>query len=82
MSLAARAAAPKGSYPRTPCSVRTLLDTLPKGEAKALQDMLDAPWRIWTHKAIEAAVTDEGHHIGDQQVGRHRRGQCSCGDAA
>lgn len=82
MPLADRITQPDSSYPRTPCSIGTLLRELPTAEAKALRKMLDAPWRVWTHRAIEQALRDEGHPFGDQMVGKHRRGQCSCAKKA
>ena len=82
MTLAKRLTQPDSSYPRTPCSVGVLLKELPKREAKALRELLDAPWRVWPHTEVEAAIRGEGHHVGYQQVGKHRRGQCSCTRAA
>jgi hypothetical protein len=78
MPLSERVNNPNTSYPRTPCSIGQLLKDLPPAEAKALKKMLDAPWRVWPHTAIEAALRDEGHPFGDQMVGKHRRSQCSC----
>lgn len=78
MPLSERVNKPNTSYPRTPCSVGALLADLEPNEAQALKKMLDAPWRVWPHLAIETAIREEGHAVGNQQVGKHRRGQCSC----
>lgn len=79
MSLATRATT--GSTKRihgTPCSIGELLSTLEKAEAKALQTMLDAPWRVWPHLHVEEAVRTEGYTVGQGQVGKHRRRACRC----
>lgn len=79
MSLKARAATPPaGSKQGLPCSIRTLLETLPKDESAALKTMLDAPWRVWPHTEIEKAIEDEGHQVGRGAVGKHRRSTCRC----
>lgn len=82
MSLANRATAPQKAIHGTPCSIAELLATLPKAESKALQTMLDAPWRMWPHNHIEEALRAEGHPVGTGQVGKHRRNVCRCKDAA
>jgi hypothetical protein len=83
MPLSERVNKPNTSYPRTPCSIGVLLaGGLPAKEAAALKKMLDAPWRVWTHRAIERALKAEKIPFGDQMVGKHRRGDCSCQDAA
>lgn len=80
MSLAKRATTPPVVGKQgMPCPIATLLDTLPKSEAKGLQDMLDSPWRVWPHTDVEKAIEDEGHRIGIGSVGKHRRLTCRCG---
>lgn len=82
MSFANRAKeGPGRARPGIPCSVGALLESLPPDEAAGLRDILDAPWRVWPHVKVEEAIREEGHQVGDQQVGRHRRGRCGCGRA-
>lgn len=78
MSLAQRATSPQKAIHGTPCSVGELLSELDKVEAKALQTMLDSPWRIWPHLHVEEAIRAEGHPVGQGQVGKHRRKACRC----
>lgn len=78
MTLANRVTSPVKPIHGTPCSVAELLASLDKTEAKALQAMLDAPWRVWPHNHIEQAIWDEGHPVGQGQVGKHRRNVCRC----
>lgn len=78
MSLAKRSTTPKESIHGTPCSVGELLTTLDKSEAKALQVMLDSPWRVWPHNRIEAELREERLVVGQGQVGKHRRQDCRC----
>lgn len=78
MSLAKRATTPIKAIHGIPCSVGELLASLDKAEAKALQVMLAAPWRMWPHNHIEQALWDEGHAVGQGQVGKHRRKGCRC----
>ena len=59
-----------------PCSVGSLLETLPESEAKALHDMLYTLG--WSAKQIHKAVTDEGHTIAFQTINRHRSSSCRC----
>lgn len=80
MSLAERAKTPpqiKG--PGLPCPIALLLtEKLNPAEAKGLQAMLDAPWRVWPHISIEKALGEEGHNVAWNSVGKHRRGGCRC----
>lgn len=78
MSLTDRLKQGPGQVHGTPCSVRTLLESLPDDEAASLRAMLDDP--AWPHNVIERAIREEGYTIGTGQVGRHRRGGCACGD--
>lgn len=77
MSTLAERKAPPRSRQGLPCSVAELLELLPKTESAALRRMLGD--RAWTDNAIYEAVVDEGHTVGRQSVGRHRRGVCRCG---
>lgn len=61
-----------------PCPIATLLTELPESEADALRTMLDAPWRVWGHQAIERVLLAEGHECGTGSVGKHRRLACRC----
>lgn len=76
MSLADRAArGPDAPVHGAPCSVGELLDTLPPEEAEALHTMLTGPWPA---SRIYEAVIAEGHRVGRQTIGIHRRRQCRC----
>lgn len=61
----------------SPCSVGSLLERLGASEATVLRDWLGS--NDWSARAIFEAVTTEGHTIGLQSIGRHRRGECRCG---
>lgn len=79
MSLADRVQSVKGgSNQGFPCSVGNLLATLPKKDAAELRRLLETPWRIVTHSALERAIRDEGHTVGTGAIGKHRRGDCRC----
>lgn len=79
MSLAERSQHQPGRAKHgMPCSVAELLDNLPPTESDALRSMLNAPWRVWPHVAIEKAIRDEGHFVGVGAIGKHRRGACRC----
>lgn len=77
MSLTERvkAGAPT-ARPGPTCAIGGLLRDLPKPEAAALRQMLDDP--AWVGVSVVRALRDEGHHVGKDAVGRHRRGDCSC----
>lgn len=80
MSLAEQANL-TGSRQGMPCSVATLLEELDAtkpSEAEALRMMLDSPWRVWGHTAIEEALEAEGYSVGTGQIGKHRRKRCRC----
>lgn len=80
MSLEQRIAHTKGGTNQgLPCSVGTLLRTLPKKQAAELRQFLEAPWRVVTHTSLERAIREEGHEVGTGSVGKHRRGDCRCG---
>ncbi len=59
-----------------PCSVGTLLDALPADEAKALEAMMNELG--WSAARIFEALSNEGHIVGRQTIGRHRSKSCSC----
>jgi hypothetical protein len=75
MPLSERLRNPPPRVTGSECSVCLLLRELPKSESAALQTMLDD--YSWTANHIYDAVTGEGHTIGRQTIGRHRRGDCS-----
>ena len=76
MSLAQRSKQPPPVKNGMPCSIGHILTALPDSEREALSGMLEDP--AWAHEALWAALDAEGHRVGRQTVGRHRRGQCSC----
>lgn len=79
MSLAERVTTePAAAKHGLPCPIAVLLTTLPDEEAAALRSMMDAPWRVWGHEAIERALFAEGHTVGTGSVGKHRRKTCRC----
>ena len=79
MSLAERVQSTKGgSNQGLPCSVGTLLATLPKKDVAELLRLLETPWRLVPHAALERAIRAEGHLVGGGSVGKHRRGDCRC----
>ena len=81
MSLSDRVTKPPERRTGLPCSVGQLLNTLEGDEHEALVAMLgDQEKRDgWPSEAIFDALTAEGHHVGYQTIGRHRRGRCKCG---
>lgn len=60
-----------------PCSVAAVLEALSPKEAAILRDWLGSP--EWTARSIFEALLVEGHQVGLQTIGRHRRGECRCG---
>jgi hypothetical protein len=56
--------------------VGDLLERLPEPEAAALLAALAD--RQWTEGELYDALADEGHTVGQQTIGRHRRGACRC----
>ena len=67
----------------TPCSVGTLIDQLDGTERDALLFMLYGDTRArgghgWPQSAIYTALVQEGHVVSQQQINRHRSGQCRC----
>lgn len=76
MALVDRLADTPRRLPGTACSVGSLLDQLPDPEAKALEAMMNELG--WSAARIYEALTDEGHVVGRQTIGRHRSKSCSC----
>jgi len=77
VTLAARhQAGPPRVIRGEPCSVGALLAELPKAEAEALRGMLEDS--RWAQNAIYDMLGQEGHTVGRQSIGRHRRRQCRC----
>ena len=69
---------PKPGRTRGPtCSVMLLLTELDEHDVDELQSWLDDQ-RI-TSESIYASLTNAGHRVGRQTIGRHRRGECGCG---
>lgn len=63
-----------------PCSVGEVHRNLPDGEREALDAMLHE--LKWDATQIFDALTAEGHMVSRQQINRHRRGACRCGQDA
>lgn len=62
-----------------PCSIGKVLSSISDPEEqRALQRMLNE----WNAAAVYNALTEEGYTVGVQQIGRHRRHQCSCSSRA
>ncbi len=59
-----------------PCSIGRLLTTLNPDDVSTLADCLADD--DWTNEMIYQLVTADGHDVGRQSIGRHRRGQCRC----
>lgn len=79
MALADRLSAPPTPRHGTPCSIGALLEQLDEVERAALLEMLGTPenWG-WPASAIFDALLAEGHRVSQQQINRHRGGQCRC----
>lgn len=58
-----------------PCSVAVLLRNLNNEDRAALYAALDGNQ---SSSDIYWALRDEGHKVGKQTIGRHRRGECRC----
>ena len=71
--LAGRIAKPICGYP---CSVGRLLTTLDAADVKFLADCLASD--DWSSTMIYQLLTTDGHDVGRQSIGRHRRGDCRC----
>jgi len=74
MSLSQRIADYKPARIGGACRTCELLRSLPKGEAKALQDALDDP--KFSNAGLAKVLRAEGYKIADTTVGRHRRKEC------
>jgi hypothetical protein len=58
------------------CSVALVMSELEPHDVEELQSWLDDQ-RI-TSDAIFLSLTNAGHQVGRQTIGRHRRGECGC----
>ena len=77
MALADRASTILKPIHGTPCSVGQLLTTLDAEDVKFLADVL-ADHIDWSSEKIYALLTADGHDVGRQSIGRHRRHCCRC----
>lgn len=59
-----------------PCSIGALLTEMDAEDADALQSALGSQM---PHAWIARALAAIGHKVLSETVGRHRRGECSCG---
>jgi hypothetical protein len=75
MALADKTPATKRADIR--CSVALTLSRMNPQDRETLIGWLDDP--RYTSAAIWRILTEEGHQVGMQTVGRHRKGMCSCG---
>lgn len=75
MPLAEKLNTPTRRQPGTPCSVAELLAKLNNDDRAALHAALDSRQ---SSSEIYWALRDEGHTVGKQTIGRHRRGDCRC----
>jgi hypothetical protein len=67
----------------TPCSIGELLQKLEGEELDAFREMMGTPTRRgWPASEIFDALVAEGHHVGYQQINKHRGGRCRCDKAA
>lgn len=76
MGLADRLTTTPRRTPGLPCSVGSLLDTLPADEADALEQMMHTLG--WSAARIYEALAAEGYEVGRQTIGRHRSRACKC----
>lgn len=63
-----------------PCGIGTLLQTLPKSDREALEEVMSqahGPARI-SNRQIHEVLLGEGHEIAFHSVSAHRRKQCRC----
>ena len=74
MAFADKARA-RAQRPGTPCSVCAVLAAVPKKLRDEINDALAD--RTIDARAIHAELADRGLHCSYQQLGRHRRGDCS-----
>lgn len=74
MGLADRFASYEKPRPGGRCVTCTILDELPKDEAAALKGAL-ADASI-SNAAISEILKEEGHHVAETSVRRHRKGIC------
>lgn len=75
MALSTRLAGPRDRWVPT-CTIAKLSASMPEDDlaafAKALAD------ENVTASYLARAMRDEGYHVGDTTIRRHRRGDCRC----
>ena len=74
MSLAKRIAEYEPPKIGGECRTCSLLRSLPKSEAAALQAALDDP--RYSNNALSKILKAEGYQAADSTVRRHRKGEC------
>lgn len=76
-SLLARITEAAGTQRGPRCTVAVVLAKLDGSDRTDLEHALEN--RDVTASAIFRVLREDGHNIGDQAIGRHRRGECACG---
>ena len=66
----------------TPCSIRSLFDTLPPEDAAELRSAIEATdaggRHIYQASQISRALSRRGVKLSDSTISRHRRRMCVC----
>lgn len=62
-----------------PCSVGVALAAMRPDVRAVFVEAMALPVRDVQHVRVAELLEAEGHKVGKQQVGRHRRGECGCG---
>jgi hypothetical protein len=62
-----------------PCSVGVALEAMRPAVRAVFTEAMALPVRDVQHVRVAELLEAEGHTVGKQQVGRHRRGECGCG---
>lgn len=68
----------KRSRPGKPCGMVAVFAALNDKDRAVLEQALAAPFELVPHTRVEAVLRDNGHSLKAGQIGRHRRGTCSC----
>jgi hypothetical protein len=63
-----------------PCGIKVLMDGLSEDERAALEKALKMD-SGWGHTALKIILVDEGHSVSVKIIERHRRKECTCGQA-
>jgi hypothetical protein len=63
-----------------PCGIKVLMDSLPEDEREVLTGALRMD-SGWGHTALKNILADEGHPVTVKIIERHRRKECTCGQA-